>query len=179
MSENFHHLTNLPPLPEEIIQTGLTGNYFWTLNPNICDSSAAIFKETFFFKLLEKRFGRCNASFIKFLPFMYYDWHIDQQRTTSLNWVIQTNSKASTFYRNYYDGDPYSKELEENGRRPLFWKLEEVDYTLYRPTMLKTSVPHCVINNSPEERMVLSVTIHFAKYDELKDFLSHLMIDSY
>lgn len=179
MSENFYHLTNLPPLSSDLIEEGLNADYYWNLNPNTFKSDAPSFKSTFFFKLLEKQFGICNASYIKNFPFMLYDWHMDQQRASSINWVIKTNPKASTFYRDYYEGDPFSKKMAEHGRRPLFWKLQEVNYTLFKPTILNTSVPHSVINNSSEERIILSVSVHSASYDNLKDFLSHLMIDSY
>ena len=179
MSENFYHLTNLPPLSNDLIDEGLNGNFFWSLNPNTFKSDAPLFKSTIFFKLLERQFGICNASYLKNFPYMLYDWHTDQQRSASINWALKTNPKASTFYRDYYENDPFSKKMAENGRRPLFWKLQEVDYTLYRPTLLNTSVPHSVINNSTEERIILSVSVHSASYNELKDFLSHLMINSY
>lgn len=172
--EYFYHFKNLPALSDDIINEALNSEYFWSLKPNTFKCDAKLFKSSRFFKLLEEKFGWCNASYIKNFPFMLYDWHIDQSRSSSLNWVIKTNPKASTFYRDFYENDPFSKKISESGNRPLFWKLQEVDYTLYKPTILNTSMPHCVINNSSEERIILSVSVHTPPYNILKDFLCKL-----
>jgi hypothetical protein len=98
----------------------------------------------------------------------YYDWHIDKNRSVGINWLIKTNPKASTYYR-----DPILPDSK-------FYNLTEVDYKLHNPTLFNTEFEHCVINNYPEERIILSLSIfNDAKFDDVVDFLSQLEIDSY
>lgn len=175
--ENFFHFTNFPDLQREIIDEGLNAKYEWWVTPNNLRAETTTFQHTEIYKVIVDNFGYCKAAFYKNLPFMLYDWHSDNNRMASINWVIQSDDHAYCFFRDLIEGDPYSKEILERGySNPLFWQLEKVEYKLYRPTILRTKAKHSVINASPKERIILSVTIGtpYTTYEEIKYFLSNL-----
>lgn len=174
MNSYFKHLTNLPVLPDKYIQEGLNANFELVQRPNLfwCPSS---FEETDFFKLLQERYKKCFVKYYLTHKNSYYDWHIDMNRGTGINWVIKTNPKAATFYR-----DPILSALPGGGLSPRFYNLTEVDYKLHNPTLLNTKFEHSVINNYPEERIIMSLSImNNTQFDDVVHFLSQLEIESY
>lgn len=174
MQTYFKHLTNLPVLPDKYIQEGLNANFELVRRPNLFWSRSS-FEETDFFKLLQERYKHCMAKYYLTHKNSYYDWHTDMKRGVGINWVIKTNTKAGTYYR-----DPVLTALPGDGISPKFYNLTEVDYKLHNPTLLNTKFEHCVVNNYPEERIILSLSIfNDTKFDDAVDFLSQLEIDSY
>ena len=108
---------------------------------------------------LQAKFGKCGGVFIKNEPWSYYDWHTDIGRQCSINWVMKTNSKAITLFRDYIP------------HKSLDYKITEVNYTIGKPTILDTTKEHCVINPSDEERIIFSLSLD-APFNEVKEFLS-------
>jgi hypothetical protein len=154
-------------LPDSMIQEGLTGTYRKHQSPYSFSANASQMKSSKFYQLLGNMFGELNVDYLKNEPNSLYDWHVDYNRSCSINWVIQTNTKAVTFFRTNYV-------------KPFFWDLEEVKYELFKPTVLDTTKSHCVINNSNEERIILSLSI-FKKnaYTEVVEYLQNLSIKDY
>lgn len=179
MSDKFKHFPNLPELPEYIVQDALTSEYVINDYPNVIRAKAHKFESTDFFKQLISAVGSCNAHYLKFFPNSLYDWHVDRKRQCGINWVIKTNPKASTFFRSPFDHDFLYHNRVAKNERVLFWNLEEVDYTLLKPTLMNTSVDHCVVNNYPEERIILTINCKEGSYQDVNTYLQSLTIESY
>jgi hypothetical protein len=179
MSNKFTHLPNLPELPEYLIQDALTSEYTVNDYPNVIRAKAYKFEATDFFKKFLLAVGSCNAHYLKNFPNSLYDWHIDRKRQCGINWVIKTNPKASTFFRTHYDHEfLYANRVAKN-ERILFWDIQEVDYTPLKPTLMNTTMEHCVVNNYPEDRIILTVNCKDSAYHDVKAYLESLNIDSY
>lgn len=159
MSTKFYQLTNLPPLPQEIVADGLADGFEYTVSPFAYAKRAALFHDTNFCKMLKDQFGTIGAKYLKNFPNSFYDWHTDKIRNCSLNFIIRSNPGAKTFYRN-------------NQHDKFFWELEEVQYSSNCPTLLDTTHEHCIFNNYPEERTILSVS--FLDHDSYADVLALL-----
>lgn len=179
--ENFFHFTNFLDLPPEVIEEAKNANYEWWATPNNFRADTTTFFKTDLFRIIVERFGYCNAAFYKNLPFTYYDWHTDMNRQASVNFVIQGDEHAHCFFRDLIDSDPYSKEILERGySSPLFWQLQKVEYNLFKPTILRSQSKHCVVNVSPNDRIILSLSIGrtTTSYNEIKQFLSSLIFSA-
>jgi hypothetical protein len=182
MSELHSRITNLPTLDDKYVQAALTAEYYIAESPHGYKSRAVLFEQSDFFKQLKQKFGeRVRAFYIKSFPMSVYDWHVDVGRSCGVLWPIQTSAGASTYFKKPYD-DPrlYQDRIDKN-RIVIFWALDEVVYEAHQPTLIDTTSPHCVINNSPDERIMLNVSVgdETVKYQELKDFLESFAITSY
>ena len=166
-SDRFHKLNNLPKLPEKYFKEAFESEYTHIEDPVSYSAECAQFKNTKFYQMLRSRFGWVDAAFLKNEPMTFYNWHIDKGRKCAINWPIQSSDSAFTFYRD---------SLE---RRPLHI-MERVDYELYTPTLIDTTFRHCVLNNSMEERIILSIAISDKfYYKDVKQFLQQLTITEY
>ena len=167
MSNCHTPILDFPTLPDFIIQEGLTGIYKKYQTPYSFAAVASHIKNSNFYKALGNTFGEISVDYFKNEPNSLYDWHVDYKRSCSINWVIKTGPGALTFFKTNYV-------------KPFFWDLEKVHYELYKPTVLDTTKNHCVINNSDEERIILSISI-FKKnsYIEVVDYLQNLSSKDY
>lgn len=167
MSNKFYQLTNFPPLPQEIITDGLTEPYEFTVSPYTLSRRAELLYLTDFYKVLTNQFGKVECKYLRNTANSYYDWHVDKNRQSALNWIIKTNPGASTFFRS-------------NNQSKFFWDLEEVIYSIEYPTLLNTKQEHCIVNNYAEERTILSVSIlNDHSYKTVLEFLQTIKIDQY
>lgn len=167
MSTKFFQLTNLPPLPPEIIADGLNGGFEFTVSPYALAKRAELFYATDFYKLLSDHFGKVHCKYLQNPANSYYEWHTDKTRQSALNWVIETNPRAGTFFRN-------------NNQSKFFWDLEEVVYSDQCPTLINTKQEHCVINNYPKERTILTLSISGDySYETVLEFLQSVTISQY
>jgi hypothetical protein len=174
MTTYFKHLTNLPPLPKKYIQEGINSKFEFIRRPNLLWSTTS-FDETNFYKLLKNQYGDCLVKYYQNPKNSLYDWHTDMTRCVTINWPIKTNVKASTYYRK-----PMQEMDRGSDMRPLFYHLTEIDYKIYRPTLLNTTFEHCVVNNYTEDRIIMSLTVlNNAKFDEVSNFLSTLQTEFY
>lgn len=164
----FKNFNNLPPLPQHVIDEGLNAEYEFVFGPPMnVRFRGETMRETKFFKLLEKEFTDVKTSFLKNPPMSYYGWHQDFARYSALNWELKTNPKSGAYYRLL---DPPEQHKE------LFYKLYPVDYTPNHLTLLNVKEDHCIINDSTEDRIVLTVGMYNprATYQTVKEFLESL-----
>jgi hypothetical protein len=166
MSKFFHHL-DLPPLDNFFIQEALTSKFEIIKKPSALNRADSSFFRTNFSKLIDTTFGKCGSSFHKHPANAIYDWHVDYNRSCALIWVIQTNPKATTLYR---EAIPDAK---------LMYNITEVDYTIGKPTLLNTTYEHCVINNSNTDRITLNMSIFDTSYEQALEFFQNLKIKDY
>lgn len=106
---------------------------------------------------------------MKNLPMSYYDWHIDLRRQCSLNWLLQ-NTKGKAYYR--------KNANEAKGSKSITYQLIQVEYSLYKPTLLDVTKEHCVINDNDQDRIIFSMSID-APFNEVYSYLSSLNIEKY
>jgi hypothetical protein len=166
--ERYRNLSHLPLLPQSVIQEALNAEYVMRTNPQVLRARANLFVKTEFFKKLCEKFPNSHTieNYQKTPPMSIYDWHIDSRRSCSLNWVIKTNPFARTLYK--FDS------IENS-----IYSIENIEYELHKPTLMRVWVPHCVINPYPGERIILCLTVREASYDKLKDYLMNLNIEDY
>jgi hypothetical protein len=166
-SDRFQKLSNLPKLPEKYFKEALESEYVRIEDPVSYSTQCKEFSKSKFFNTLRGRFGWVEAVFLKNEPMSFYNWHIDKGRKCALNWPIQSSSDAFTFYRDSLEA------------RPIHI-MERVDYELFTPTLIDTTFRHCVLNNSMQERIILSIAISDRySYKEVKQFLQELTITEY
>ena len=164
----FHtQLYNLPALPAYVIQEALESTFIPKQQPYNYSAVATAMMDTVFYKDLVNVFGKVDCDYLQNKPNSLYDWHTDLNRTCAINWVIKTNPGALTLIRYEYS-------------KPFFWNLEQVQYELYKPTVLNTGKFHCVINNYNDDRIILSMSIYSKNgYTDVVEYLQNLKIDNY
>lgn len=173
MEKYFCKLANYPILSKKYIDEACNSNFKISLAPNLW-LAPTTFKNSTFVKNIENHFKtQCVLKYHLNIPNSYYDWHIDARRDCALNWLIKTNDNSSVFYREVIE-----KAVPTN-HRPLFYRLIEAEYELYKPTLLNTKFEHCVVNNSDEERIILSLSIVDVNYDQALDYFINLQISDY
>ena len=165
--EFFHHLSNLPKLPDFYTEDALSVEYEHIEYPLSYSANSEPFRKTKFYDVLFNKFGYADARYLKVPGKTVYSWHIDKGRKCAINWPIVNNTKAITIFRQIPTQDH-------------IFGCEEVDYTNFRPTLLNTTYSHCVINPWPTERIILTVSVNKeSSYEEVKSFLETLTIDEY
>ena len=164
----FAQLSNLPKFPEHNIREALAATYTQTYSPEQLRAFTS-FNNTKFAQTLKGKFGVRGGLYMKNTPMSYYDWHIDMGRQCSLNWLIQ-NTEGKAFYRQNIN--------PARGAKSITYSLTQVQYTLYKPTLLDVTKEHCVINDTDRERIIFSMSID-APFNDVLEYLSNLQIDSY
>ena len=175
MNKFFTHLTNLPALPDNIIQEGLNCNFKLISEPSRLYVGQTNFNNTNFYKQLQSIFGYVETSYRYTPPNSVYDWHIDKRRNCAILWPIKNNSGAGTFYREV----TINSVQDGNNNKNMFYDLTELDYTMYSPTLLNTTYEHCVINNYNEPRIVLSVSLFDISYEDAIPLLQNINCQNY
>jgi hypothetical protein len=169
--ERYCNLSHLPALPQYIIDEALSAEYKTLFSPVRVMAVAKLFESTNFMRNIKQRYEGAFvlAEYTKNAPHSIYDWHIDSKRTCGLNWVIKADQNAMTLYK--FDSDPPLPDL--------FKSIEEIKYQPLKPTLIKVDSPHFVMNLGAEERIILTVTVDKAEYEEFKEYLMGLNITEY
>jgi hypothetical protein len=174
MSSYFQKLSCYPVIPGFIVQEALGAEYKLSQNPKLykCDTSS--FRQTDFFDSVQRHFKKnCGARYYLTHPNSYYGWHVDGNRQFAINWVIKDTPCSFCFFK-----EPIIEAITPNFH-PLFYNLIQVDYDLYKPTIINTSLEHCVINNYNDRRIILSMTVPGVSFEEGVEYFSNLHLDSY
>lgn len=165
-SKYFYHL-DLPSLDNYFIQEAYNSDFELVKTPSSLIRANSSFLFNNFSKMVSSSLGEVGTSYHKQLPHSLYDWHVDNNRSCAILWIIKTNPQANTFYR----------EAVPDTR--LMYNITEVDYTIYKPTLLNTKYEHCVINNGDEDRITLNMSIFNTPYEKALEFFQNLKINSY
>jgi hypothetical protein len=143
-----------------IVNEAMRANYELGHLPNQLKAPSS-FNNSQMMKQLRNEFGQVGGMYLKNHPWSYYDWHIDMGRKCSLNWLIKTTDTAQTLYR---------ERLEPDRKTSIIYNIYPVEYCLYKPTLMDVTSEHCVINPSPDERIIFSLSLN-VEFDVVKDFL--------
>jgi hypothetical protein len=172
LEKYFKKLNHFPLLPDYYIQQGLSCNFKYIESPSRLFIGPSTFDKTNFVKKMIEIFGQAASSFRLNPPNSLYDWHIDNKRNCSLIWPIKHNFESQTFYKT---------PMESTGSddKTLFYNLIEADYELYKPTLLNTTHKHCVVNNSNESRIILSLSLFNTDYENALNILENLTFEDY
>lgn len=171
ITPKFYRLTNFPEMHFKYIKEAVNADYKVNYKPNQLSAQSSFNNDPLLNKLRSKFMEKYNYGmsgcgvYIKNLAHSYYDWHTDFGRQCSINWVIQTNARALTLYRDPIPGSDNNKSF--------MYDIQEVEYKLYHPTLLDTTKEHCIINPSNSERIIFSLSIN-ATFDEAKQFFSNV-----
>jgi hypothetical protein len=155
------------------IKEAHNAEYTVSYNPNQLSAPSSFNTDSLLNKLRLKWKSIYNTNltgrgvYIKNLPHSYYDWHTDIGRDCSINWVLKTNSKAVTLFREHIPAPV--------GSNSFMYDIEEIVYTLYKPTLLDTTKEHCIINPSNDERIIFSLSIN-APFEQAKEFFSNVVV---
>ncbi len=167
----FFHLTHFPLIDSKHAELALNADYSEMLlyyNRGIQNSYAEA-KEVSDSKLcrdLRGHFGECAASYIKTNAMTGYDWHMDMSRKTCINILLVQPPGAQTLHK-----------VNINN---LTYHLRVCDYKLFRPTVFNSTIPHCVINPSNQDRYILTISVgSLPRYEDLKNWAINYKIDSY
>jgi hypothetical protein len=169
----FYQLTHYPTLPDFYIQEALTAKIEISRRP-VQYRAISTFSNSDFFKSIEEHFHRkCLTWYYITKPKTYFDWHTDERRNFAINWLVKEAPNAGGFYRNPIE------EVINPLIDPLIYDLVEIPYTLGKPTVLNTGLTHCVINNSNETRIILSMSVGDIDYEFGLEYFSKLQPTSY
>lgn len=174
MEKYFYHL-DLPPVPNFFVNEAINGNYEIMKRPNL-NWAKSSFHTSDLFKILQKEFGEDNCS-VKYYcnpAYSYYDWHTDLKRGIGINWVVKTNPRAMTLYR-----EPTPEGIPGDGVDPFMYNIIEVDYQGSKPTLINPVSKHCVINNYNDTRFIMSLSVLGTTYEEALPFFKTLKMDTY
>jgi hypothetical protein len=160
----FTHLKNFPALSDFYIKEALEKKYEFITEPSTLYCANTSFNESSIFKEIQKHF-RCGTRYFANPAYSLYDWHTDNKRSCTINWLIKTNEKSSCFYR-----DP----IVTSEKPSIFYNLIEVNYKLYNPVLLNTTLDHCVINNYNDTRIILSVSLFDTSYEKALKILENI-----
>lgn len=170
--ETHYHLTHLPPVDQKTIAAGINALYpdaESTEGPagmvKALRVEAVDFKKTKFCQDLVKQFGPIVSFYLKNNPKTIFDWHKDRTRNCGINFVL-TDVNGLTLFKTRSQG--------------IISDLDVCDYILYKPTIINTTMEHCAINYSNQDRIVLSVGLGLdVFYDDVKSFLLNYHCDNY
>jgi hypothetical protein len=172
MSIKYYYHLDLPNLPEKYIIEGINAKYELNKFPRLYWANST-FNETNFFKQVNEKFGDCYVKYYLNPPDSFYDWHVDQNRYCTINWIVKTNKEASTLYREPIEG-------ANEGRDPIFFHVNELKYRNHKPTLLNATHEHCVVNNFPDTRIILSMSLFKpTRYEDVIIFLQNMKCDEY
>jgi hypothetical protein len=158
----YHCLKEFANIPFHVVEEAKRATYEMGRYPNVLKAGSS-FNHSSIMKSLRKQFGdNVGGIYIKNNPWSFYDWHIDMNRQCSINWLLKTNSNALTLHR---------EKTEPERLNSIIYNIFPVEYVLYKPTIMDTTVEHCVINSSDEERIIFSVSLD-VPFNDVKGFLS-------
>jgi len=164
MDECFHHIKNLPALPQKYIDEAIAADYHFKINNWTADSNAwrgeSTFNQTDFFKILEKRFT-LGVCYLKNGPREGYEWHTDRKRTCVINFLLTKNEPAFVLFR---------KKINAF----FFDIVGQVPYEIGQPFLFNAQIEHSVFNLSDSDRLIMSIGFIGPTYEEVKDFLLKL-----
>lgn len=168
MEKYFYKFNNYPDLPKKYIDEACASDFTISLAPNLFLAPTSFHNSAFVHNIQEHFKTQCVLKYHLNVPNSYYDWHKDARRECAVNWLIKTNNESSVYYREVI------QEAIPDNHDPLFYKLIKAEYQLYKPTLLNTKFDHCVINDSSETRIILSMSIVNISYENVLDYLKNL-----
>jgi hypothetical protein len=112
-------------------------------------------------------------NFYDFEPNKILGCHIDSERSCALNIPLKGTEQSTTTFYNL----PNTVDLEYDDKRKLNWVRDcnnkVFEFTLTRPTLIKNSVPHSVING-PARRIIMSWSITKGiTFEEAREFFKN------
>jgi len=175
----FYQLSHLPLLDQEYINEGLAAEYQLpaaeingVLTPRVTKAITSSFNDSKFIQDLRQKLNtHVEVVYFRNNPRTLYDWHSDisvnikKSRYCAINFLLNIVHNSLTLFR-----EPTTR---------LNYNIIECPYILYSPMLFNTQHKHCVINNSNQNRYIMSVTPFNISYHEALDFFKTYTIDSY
>ena len=106
---------------------------------------------------------------------------VDRVESAAINWVYSLDSSKSEMI--WYDAleDGTIEVLEKTKREHIYWTASQVKeierYSIHSPTLVRTNIPHNVINNADTPRWCLSIRFRPPKsWDSIVEMLQEYII---
>lgn len=96
--------------------------------------------------------------------------HVDAQRSAAFNIPIKNTEASKTIFYEYLE-EPILEYDPKNVFNRIKSRVKEIyRFTLLKPTLINNSIPHMVINNSSEPRIILSWSVKREfKFENIRD----------
>lgn len=121
---------------------------------------------TRFGKDLRAGLGDIGVRYLYNPPWSLYDWHQDiGGHECSINFVLSDNPGARTMHR-------FPTDCRLN------YKVVMVDYILYKPVLIKSTLDHCIVNLTGKDRYIMTIALLDAKYEEAKQWLLNYKLEN-
>lgn len=133
------------------------------------DINSPILRNDSLFEYLYHKYGNRMLYMIFRSPPKYHiNYHIDR-RPFGLNIPL---TPLATAKWGKCDEEYYKLALS-NGKLPSFWDIDELHYEVGVPYVVNTSVYHCIINNTDQNRYMLTFTFPNLSMNEfIEDMIS-------
>ena len=158
MKPYYYDLANLPTLPVEFHTVPTLDQYTWMPQKDLWLAACA-FESGEFFINFQREFPQIRCHWIMMPPHTVFDWHCDQGRSASINWLVSDPALSMSAF----------KGTESSLQKSL----HPVPYQQYRPIVFNTQYPHAVFNYSHSARH--TVTISILKPTSFDSVLQYLM----
>ena len=156
----FNHclLPHFPDLPEKYYQEYKNSTYNLEFHPNVL-SGACSFENSKLAKRINEQFNlQIWSRFHKMPSRTMYDWHKDRGgRQCALNWIIKETPNSYCFFGNHKT--EFHTEEKYSGDLIYFYDIDSVEYVWKKPTLLNVRNRHLIVNNSDEDRIIMSVSL--------------------
>lgn len=127
--------------------------------------STVDFNDTQFGKDIRANLGNFGARYLYNPPWSLYDWHQDiGGHECSINFLLSYNPGARTMHR-------FPMDCQLN------YKVVLMEYELHKPVLMKSTIDHCIINLTGQDRYLLTIALMDAKYEEAKQWLLNYKLE--
>lgn len=151
-------LTHFPDLPLRYYEEYRNAKYNLEFHPNVL-SGACSFTESALARRINSHFNiDIWARYHKMPARTMYDWHRDQGgRQCALNWIIKPTPDSYCFFghhkKQFRSREEYDQDLI------YFFDIDPVVYVDRKPTLLNVRNRHLIVNNSDQDRIIMSVSL--------------------
>lgn len=168
MEDFFYTCNHFPYLDEKYIDEALSLSYVERVAPALLVGGiSTTFANTDFYKNLNKAVPCSSPIYLKWPANTCYNWHTDGfNRRASINIPLVSTFKCVTMFKTKNEGS-------------IFDDLFQVEYVMYKPTVLNTQQEHGVFNFSDQDRYVINIGFNTVTYKSVVEYLKNLKIDNY
>lgn len=123
------------------------------------------FNKTKFGRDIRAALGNFNARYLYNPPWSLYDWHQDiGGHQCAINFLLSDTPEARTMHR-------FPMDCQLN------YKVVLMEYQLYKPVLMKSTIDHCIVNLTGKDRYIMTLALMDAKYEEAKSWLLNYRLE--
>lgn len=168
MEDLFYTCDHFPEVDKKYVDEAASLQYIERHRPALyIGDIARTFQDTDFFKSIKKDLLCLSPTYLKWPANTCYNWHTDGLgRKASINIPLVSSNKCLTLFKTKTKDSPF-----EN--------LFNVNYIMYKPTILNVKHEHCVLNYSDQDRYVINISLNHVTYHDAVEYLKNLKVSEY